>query len=148
MIPPAALLACISRRPSKRICLTPCALPRKQSSVPTFSRIGASCSCNRSSIWVFHFPRKAKPTDILCQDVFQPFRQHHPRDTLPVQHARNAISVLIACLALAVVSFFSREVAGWVQASVVPLLNSSREKKLIGLIGGVVGFVAAKFLPS
>ena len=58
--------------------------------------------------------------------------------------ARNATSVLIGCLALAVVSFFSREVAWWVKASVVPLLNSAREK-LLALIGGVVGFVTGQY---
>ena len=58
--------------------------------------------------------------------------------------ARNATSVMIACLALAVVSFFSREVAWWVKASVVPLLNSAREK-LLALIGGVVGFVTGQY---
>jgi hypothetical protein len=53
---------------------------------------------------------------------------------------RNVTSVLIGCLALAVVSFFSREVAGWVKTTVVPLLNSTGER-LIGLMGGVIGFV-------
>jgi len=56
---------------------------------------------------------------------------------------RNATSVLIGCLYLAVACFFSREVAGWVKTAVVPLLNSTRER-LIGLMGGVVGFVAGK----
>jgi hypothetical protein len=53
---------------------------------------------------------------------------------------RNVTSVLIGCLALAVVSFFSREVAGWVKTTVVPQLNSTGER-LIGLMGGVIGFV-------
>ena len=57
---------------------------------------------------------------------------------------RNVTLVLIGCLALSVVSFFSREVAGWVKISVVPLLNSTRER-LIGLMGVVVGFVTGKF---
>jgi hypothetical protein len=59
--------------------------------------------------------------------------------------ARNATSVLIGCLALTVMSFFSREVAWWVKASVVPLLNSAREKLLV-LIGGVVGFATGAYV--
>ena len=52
---------------------------------------------------------------------------------------RNVTSVLIGCLALAVVSIFSREVAGWVKTTI---LNSTRERqRLIGLTGGVIGFL-------
>ena len=91
MIPPADLLACISRRPSNRISLTLSILPRRQSSVPTFSRIGASWSCNRSSTWVYRFHRRAKPTDVLFQDVFQPFHQHNPRHAPPVPHRHNQV---------------------------------------------------------
>jgi len=50
---------------------------------------------------------------------------------------RNVTSVLIGCLALAVVSIFSREVAGWVETTIA---NSTRER-LIGLTGGVIGFL-------
>ena len=60
----------------------------------------------------------------------------------------NATSVLTVCLALAVVMFTSREVAGWVKTTFVPLLNSTSER-LIGLVGGlmggVVGFVNGLF---
>ena len=58
--------------------------------------------------------------------------------------ARNATSVMIACLALAVVSFFSREVAAWVKTAIVPLLNSTREW-LIGLASGAFGFLVGIF---
>jgi len=58
--------------------------------------------------------------------------------------ARNATSIFIACLTLAVVSFFSREVGWWVKATVIPLLNSTREKLLL-TTGGLVGFVAGLF---
>ena len=54
----------------------------------------------------------------------------------------NVTSVLMWCLALAVVSFFSREVAGWVKTT-VRQQNSTREW-LLGLIGGVVGFGASR----
>ena len=61
--------------------------------------------------------------------------------------ARNATSVMIACLALAVVSFFSREVAAWVKTVIVyivPLRNSTREW-LIGLASGMFGFAVGIF---
>ena len=58
--------------------------------------------------------------------------------------ARNATSIFIACLTLAVVCFFSREVRWWVKATVIPLLNSTREKLLL-TTGGLVGFVAGLF---
>ena len=60
------------------------------------------------------------------------------------EFARNVTSIFIACLALAVVSFFSREVGWWVKATVIPLLNSTREKLLL-TTGGLVGFVAGLF---
>ena len=59
--------------------------------------------------------------------------------TAKENNKRNATSLLIGCLSLAVVCFFSREVAGWVKTTVVPLLNSTRERPI-----GVIGFLAGK----
>jgi hypothetical protein len=55
--------------------------------------------------------------------------------------------VLIACLALAVVTFLSREAAALVEKEIVPLLNQSRRRRkwLIGMVSGVLGYVVAMY---